>query len=132
MTNERKQQFLIVANKFVRKSFRKREVAKLNFEANEIDEVIKIKRFIEDVLADNRDELEKSLESGYKKYICVTVKVTVGELFTFVNQFIDIEELNYSKDSLYVPKAIYTLSKNRHCEMFFCIIGKFAKWRTLE
>lgn len=120
MTNGRRQQFLIVANQFVRKSFRKREVAKLGFETNEIDEIIRIKRFIEDVLADNRDELEKSLELGYKKYICVTVKVTIGEMFTFVNQFIDIEDLNYSKDSLYVPKAIYTLSKNRHCEMFFC------------
>lgn len=119
VTNERKQQFFAVANAFVRKNFRKREVAKLNFTQKEIEDIKDLKKFLCDVLEDNREEMEKALDIGYKKYICVSVKVSIGEMFTFVNYFFDSKDLHY-KDDLYIPKAIFNLGKNRHCEMFFC------------
>lgn len=120
MTNERIQSFYSLAKKIVKKHFRKRKVAKLSFNEKELQEIKELKRFLEDVLIDNREEIEKYFDETRKLYFCVSIKVTVGELSTFVNHYFSIEDFKYARDELYIPKAIYSISKNRHCELFFC------------
>ena len=119
----KKEMYFDFAKKYVKKQLRKREVAKLTFSDSEMEEIRKIKTFLENIVLDNSDEMLRQLEGTYKRYLGISVKVncaTDKECSLFFNYFFDVEDFHYKKDDLYIPKAIYHLGKNRHCEMFFC------------
>lgn len=119
----RKDGYFDFAKRYVKTRFRKREVAKLSFTEEELEKIRGIKSFLENIVLDNTDDMLKDLEGNYKRFLGVSVKVNCPldeELTVFINHFFNVEDFNYSKDDLYIPKAIYHLAKNRHCEMFFC------------
>lgn len=119
-SNERKKYFNRLANQFVKKQIRKREVQKMSFEEMELAEVRSLKEFLLNVVADNTEPMLLECE-GHNRYIGVSFKVSIGEkLSTFVNVFYNVKDLEYKKDELYVPKSIYRLCQNRHIEAFFC------------
>lgn len=129
---EIKEKFKELSRKIVRASFEKRALMKMEFSKEEMEKIKEIDQFLRTVSWDNTDDLEKQFRSYRHIYFCVVVKMKImirkKEMECFIHHYFKMEDFNYRKCPYYIAKAIYTISKNKHAEIFFCVNGLKAAY----
>lgn len=122
---EIKEKFIELSRKIVRASFKKRALMKMEFSKEEMEKIKEIDQFLRMVSWDNTDDLEKQFRSYKHIYFCVVVKMKImirkKEMECFIHHYFKMEDFDYEKCPYYIAKAIYTISKNKHAEVFFCV-----------
>lgn len=124
---EIKEKFIELSRKIVRASFKKRALMKMEFSKEEMEKIKEIDQFLRTVSWDNTDDLEKQFRSYKHIYFCVVVKMKImirkKEMECFIHHYFKMEDFDYEKCPYYIAKAIYTISRNKHTEVFFCVNG---------
>ena len=124
---EIKEKFIELSRKIVRASFKKRALMKMEFSKEEMEKIKEIDQFLRTVSWDNTDDLEKQFRSFKHIYFCVVVKMKImirkKEMECFIHHYFKMEDFDYEKCPYYIAKAIYTISRNKHAEVFFCVNG---------
>lgn len=124
---EIKEKFIELSRKIVRASFKKRALMKMEFSKEEMEKIKEIDHFLRMVSWDNTDDLEKQFRSYKHIYFCVVVKMKImireKEMECFIHHYFKMEDFDYEKCPYYIAKAIYTISRNKHAEVFFCVNG---------
>lgn len=124
---EIKEKFIELSRKIVRQSFKKRILMKTEFSPDDMRKIKEIDHFLKTVSTDNADDLEKQFRSYKQAYFCVVVKMKIiiskKEMECFIHHYIKMDDFNYEKCDYYIAKAIYTISKNKHAEIYFCVNG---------
>lgn len=122
---EIKEKFIELSRKIVRQAFKKRELMKTEFSPDDMNKIKEIDHFLKTVSTDNADDLEKQFRNYKKAYFCVVVKMKIiiskKEMECFIHHYIKMDDFNYDKCDYYIAKGIYTISKNKHAEVFFCV-----------
>lgn len=129
---EIKEMFIELSRKIVRESFKKRILMKTEFSPDDMKKIKEIDHFLKTVSTDNADDLEKQFRSYKHIYFCVVVKMKImirkKEMESFIHHYFKMEDFDYEKCPYYIAKAIYTISKNKHAEVFFCVNGLKAAY----
>lgn len=124
---EIKEKFIELSRKIVRASFKKRALMKMEFSKEEMEKIKEIDQFLRTVSWDNTDDLEKQFRSYKRVYFCVVVKMKImiskKEMECFIHHYFNMEDFDYRKCPYYIAKAIYTIAKNKHAEIYFCVNG---------
>lgn len=122
---EIKEKFIELSRKIVRQAFKKRELMKTEFSPDDMDKIKEIDHFLKTVSTDNADDLEKQFRSYKQAYFCVVVKMKImirgSEMECYIHHYVNMKDFEYDKCDYYIAKAIYTISKNKHAEVFFCV-----------
>lgn len=124
---EIREKFIELSRKIVREAFKKRVLMKMEFSIEEMEKIKELDWFLKTVSLDNTDDLEKQFRSYQHTYFCVVVKMKImirgSEMETFIHQYVKMDDFNYEKCPFYIAKAIYTISRNKHAEVYFCVNG---------
>lgn len=129
---EIREKFIELSRKIVRASFKKRALIKMEFSKEEMKKIKEIDQFLRTVSLDNTDDLEKQFRSYKHIYFCVVVKMKImirgSEMECYIHHYVNMKDFEYEKCDYYIAKGIYTISKNKHAEVFFCVNGLKAAY----